>query len=58
VEKTKRIFLNAYTENREIIIFMIFLKNKKKFAKNNLRLIRQIQSTELEEEEMSWLLNT
>jgi hypothetical protein len=58
VEKTKRIFLNAYIENREIIIFMIFLKNKKNFAKNNLRLIRQIQSTELEEEEMSWLLNT
>jgi hypothetical protein len=37
---------------------MIFLKNKKNFAKNNLRLIRQIQSTELEEKEMSWLLNT
>jgi hypothetical protein len=58
VEKTKRIFLNAYKENREIIICMIFLKNKKNFSKNNLRLIRQIQSTELEEEEMSWLLNT
>jgi hypothetical protein len=37
---------------------MIFLKNKKNFAKNNLRLIRQIQSIELEEKEMSWLLNT
>ena len=58
MEKTKRIFLNAYIENREIRIFMMFLKNKKNFAKNNLRLIRQIQSTELEEEEMSWLLNT